>query len=168
MTPDPEHFALDVAAFAAKAKGLLREAVAETVQDLAEEIVTRTPYEFGLLRGSWYVTLNAPSEGPDGSKAGPGGTLVASLAAVLPGFKLGHTLYYLNNAKYAARLEYGFQGEDSLGRTYNQAGRAFVRGTLGEAQQIAERAAERVAAGGSGGAHKGGGGVRADVGWVQE
>lgn len=168
MTTSPEQFRLDVAAFVEAAKGKLREAVAETVQDLAEEIVTRTPYEFGLLRGSWYVSLDAPAEGPAGTQAGPAGTLVASLVAHLPGFQLGHTLYFLNNAKYAARLEYGFTGEDSLGRSYSQPGRSFVRGTLAEAQQIAEAAAKRVADGGGGGKHRGGGGVRADVGWVQE
>jgi hypothetical protein len=172
VTNPTEQFRLEVARFVEAAKGKLREAVAETLQDLNEEIVTRTPYKQGLLRGSWYLRLDDPGDGPDGKedKSENGAFTVArlNLDLLATGLPLGSTFYLLNNQRYAKRLEYGFEGEDSLGRSYSQPGRAFVRGTLAEAQTIAEAAAARVATGGGGGKHKGGGGVRADVGWVQE
>ena len=40
--------------------------------------------------------------------------------------KPGDTIYIGYQAKYARRLNYGFTGADSLGRTYNQAGYGFV------------------------------------------
>lgn len=35
-----------------------------------------------------------------------------------------------SNVVYAARVEFGFSGQDSLGRTYNQPGTPFLRGAL--------------------------------------
>lgn len=40
--------------------------------------------------------------------------------------KPGDTVYIGYTAKYARRLNYGFVGTDSLGRTYNQSGYGFV------------------------------------------
>lgn len=163
---DPARFLIDVKEFAEKAKGMLRQAAAETIQDIAEEVVVRSPFEYGFLKGSWYPTLNEPGgAGPAGIKDPTGGVLVARLAVILPSLKLGDTLYYLNNAAYAARLEYGYTGPDSLGRTFNQPPRAYVRGTMAEGPRIALEAAARVAAGGGGGRFRGGGGVRPDVGY---
>jgi hypothetical protein len=34
------------------------------------------------------------------------------------------------NVKYAARIEFGFSGKDSLGRSINQGGTPFLRGAL--------------------------------------
>jgi hypothetical protein len=167
---DPERFGLDVADMVARAKGKLREAVAETLQDLMEEIVVKSPFEYGLLRGSWYLRLGSVSDGPAGTedKSPAGSITVAKMQADLlaSGLPLGETFYLLNNAAYAPRLEYGYTGTDSAGRTYAQEGRAFVRGTMAEAPRIARDAADRVASGQSGGANRGGGGVQADKGYT--
>lgn len=53
--------------------------------------------------------------------------------------KLGDTLYIVNPVTYARRVEYGFHGKDSLGRTYHQIGRGMVTQTIAEMPQIAAR-----------------------------
>jgi len=49
---------------------------------------------------------------------------------------IGQTIYLGFQAVYARRMEYGFVGEDSLGRTYNQKGNGFVRLTAQRWPQI--------------------------------
>ena len=42
------------------------------------------------------------------------------------------------------RLNYGFTGTDSLGRTYNQAGRLFVERNAGRWQEFVDAAAREI------------------------
>lgn len=46
---------------------------------------------------------------------------------VIIGAQAKDTITVAYTAAYARRMEYGFKGTDSLGRKYNQPGRAFVR-----------------------------------------
>lgn len=159
----PEQFALDVKAFAEKAKVSTKAVVIETIQDINEQIVVTTPFKTGLLRGSWFASLNTIPTG-----AGSIGSQSAyRLNSVAQALELGDTYYAGNTAKYARRLEYGFVGEDSLGRSYNQQGRFWVRAALNSASSLAMAAAQRIAAGQQGGARPGGGGVLPDIGYVE-
>ena len=45
---------------------------------------------------------------------------------VISGLDAGDTLFLGFQASYAARQNFGFVGDDKLGRTYNQAGNLFV------------------------------------------
>jgi hypothetical protein len=132
-------FDVQIAQWVAKAKGRTREFCIEFVQDLAEEVVRATPVKTGFLRASWWASIGTPT-----SAAGGGSVAAMSLvaAAIVP----GDVYYMMNGAAYAMRVEYGFIGQDSLGRNYNQPPRAFVRGTVARAGDIAEAAAARVAA----------------------
>ena len=56
--------------------------------------------------------------------------------------KLGGRIYLGFQAVYARRMEYGFTGEDSLGRTYNQVGNGFVRLTAQRWPQIVTQTAK--------------------------
>jgi hypothetical protein len=56
--------------------------------------------------------------------------------------KLGGRIYLGFQAVYARRMEYGFRGEDSAGRTYNQVGNGFVRLTAQRWPQIITEAAK--------------------------
>lgn len=155
--------------FAELAKGKLEEAALEAIQDIAEQVVVRSPFKTGFLMSSWFVTLGNPAtEGVKGVAAGAGasGVAMSRMSIALLDYKLGQTVWVQNGTVYARRLEFGFVGADSLGREFNQAPRGWVRGVLAEAPAIAEAAARRVAAGQSGGANPGGGGRRADVGYV--
>ena len=49
-----------------------------------------------------------------------------------------------SNVIYAARVEFGFSGEDSIGRTYNQPGTPFLRGALSSHKKDIEKMAGMV------------------------
>ena len=102
------------------------EAVArQSIQELSSNVVKDTPLDTGFLRGSWQPSLNAPPN-KKGANDPSGGRALADVAVAVADLKTGDKFWMLNNAAYARRLEYGFVGQDSLGRTYNQAGRFFV------------------------------------------
>lgn len=152
--------------WAEKARADTRAVAIVSIQDLNEEVVARTPVLTGFLRGSWYAGLNGIPTGT-GNLDPSGGGVIARVNLITANLKLGDVYFMVNNAVYAKRMENGFVGQDSLGRTYNQPGRAFVRATLNEAPRIAQAAAQRVAAGDLGSAHPGGGGAIPGKGIVE-
>lgn len=158
----PEQFQREVLAWCEAARVSTRQVVVETIQDINEEIVVRSPLKTGFLRGSWFAALNTAPIG----RGQIGGASIARLNAAAAALELGDTYFAANTAAYARRLEFGFVGEDSLGRHYNQAGRFWVRGVMNQASRIAMEAVARVAAGQTGGARPGGGGALPDVGIV--
>lgn len=140
-----ERFTLDIARFADKAKGKMREFCIEFIQDLNEEIVMATPAKTGFLRGSWHAAISEPLIEPypsplpkDGSEvAAVGGAAIAQMNLVTVDMELGKIFYIMNGANYASFVEYG---------TARMSPRAFVRGTLVRAPAIAEATAARVGA----------------------
>lgn len=94
------------------------------------------PVDTGFLRNSFVAGLNGSTSltGPD------------AYVAAIAGAKLGDVVFGGWTAKYAARIEFGFSGQDSLGRTYNQDGRGFARKAAMEWQQIVQRNAAKVRA----------------------
>lgn len=116
------------------------------VGDLATEM-TRTeksggkvPHKTGNLANSLLgSTAGPPSQGGKDEKFS--GMDVGAFAATL---KLGDTAWMGYRAVYSRRLNYGFVGEDSLGRTYNQSGRHFVEHAIGQWPQIVTEAARKV------------------------
>lgn len=86
------------------------------------------PVDTNFLRASGRASINAPlpldAVPPKEKTPVPYSTAAYSL--IIQGAKLGDTIYFCYTAVYAARINYGFEGQDSLGRTYNQAGRQFV------------------------------------------
>lgn len=128
-------FDVQIDAWITRAKDLANAFCLEFVQDIAQAVIEATPVKTGFLRASWHTSIGAP---------GDSGAAVANVG--MAGFTPGDALYLMNGAVYAMRVEYGFVGIDSLGRHYNQAPRAFVRGTLARADEIAEAALARVLA----------------------
>lgn len=59
---------------------------------------------------------------------------------VIAGVDAGDTLYMGFQAAYAPRMNYGFVGTDSLGRTYNQSGNYFVENAASKWQQFVTEA----------------------------
>lgn len=86
------------------------------------------PVDTGFLRASLKVTLggDVPSlqDTPTGGKAVNYNE--GQVELVLAGAALGDVITAAYTAKYARRIEYGFNGTDSLGRTYSQSGSRFV------------------------------------------
>lgn len=127
-------FKLDIDKFVEKAGGNLRRFTTEFVQDLNEEVVRATPVKTGFLRGSWWGSIGSPS--PQGGAPDPAGAgSVARMNLVSAQLQGGEIYYAANGASYARYVEYG---------TDRMAPRAFVRGTVARAQQIADAVAARL------------------------
>jgi hypothetical protein len=118
ITIDSGDFEMQLEQFGQRLTDNLERFSQQFCQDLANEIVSKTPVRTGFLRASWKPNVNGADADPS--------TL-----------NIGDVFEFTNTAVYARRVEYGFIGTDSLGRKYNQTGRAFVRGVLNQADQIA-------------------------------
>lgn len=100
----------------------------DAAQTVANEVRTtvneggRLPIDLGNLRRSLMAsTADMPTVKPEQETFADSG-----IEMVIAGAELGSTVYLGFQAVYAARMEYGFVGTDSLGRVYNQAGFGFV------------------------------------------
>ncbi|MFD2439740.1 hypothetical protein ACFSS8_05970 [Paracoccus kondratievae] len=127
-------------AFRDKTKGQMKAVLSESVQDVIEEAQRpiaqggRMPVDTGNLRNSLISELN-------GVQIGTGATSYTLAAA---GMEPGDIARFGWTAAYALRQELGFVGQDSLGRTYNQAGKHFVEGAADQWPQIVARNVERL------------------------
>lgn len=98
---------------------------ADTGQQVKETFeVGRVPVDTGELISSVVVEIGGTRRGKGQGKNPP------DFAAAIAGFEIGQDIVVAFTAPYARRLEYGFSGDDSLGRTYNVAGRFFVRNAV--------------------------------------
>lgn len=112
-------------------------------QDLCERVIDDTPIDTGFLVGNWQPSLNTPNAEVTGE---PTGNVYATsqIVATIPNLKAGDIFYYLNATAYARRIEFGFVGEDSLGRKYNQAGRYMVTKAIAAWEAIVNNAAGKL------------------------
>lgn len=92
------------------------------------------PVDTGFLRASFRLTKGAPA--PIAGSTGSTTYDAGAVSVVIAGLQIGETVYGSYTAAYARRLNYGFVGEDSLGRTYNQRGYYFVDLAVQKWQQI--------------------------------
>lgn len=115
-------FGEQVRAFAEKAKQRQEVIFRESAQRVMEQANTpiaqggRMPVDTGFLRNS---VVASTSGVPDGGSGPP--------ALVFAQMEVGQTVWAGWTARYALRMEYGFYGEDKLGRVYAQAGNGFMR-----------------------------------------
>lgn len=103
----------------------------KSAERVAEEVKNpvNMPVVTGFLRRSLKASTAAmPSIDPTAApeKAGAYADNQGEINLVIAGASLGDTIFLGFTAAYARRMNYGFTGTDSLGRTYNQAGRQFV------------------------------------------
>lgn len=123
------------------------EAVFQTAaQTVANEVRTpvneggRMPIKTGNLRRSLMAsTASMPS-----IKEGQETFNDSGVELVIAGAELGETVFLGFQAAYAARMNYGFVGQDSLGRTYNQTGYGFVDAVAQRWPQIVTEAERTV------------------------
>lgn len=142
----PSLFRVSVAEYA-KRFGVAVDAMARQVsQELAQNVVEDTPVDTGFLRSSWQPSLNAPVVASAAAGDPSGGAVQAQIGTVVAEMKAGDRFWMVNNAAYALRLEYGFVGTDSLGRTYNQSGRYFVTDNMKRADAVASKIAKELGA----------------------
>jgi hypothetical protein len=134
-------FAIDVSAWVRQATDRMDAAFRAIAFDAVTEVQLRTPVDTGYLRSNWTAILAGEQE-PKAGATPPASDAIARA-------KAGQVITILNPVIYARRIEFGFVGEDSLGRSYHQMGRHMVQQTIAELPQIAERAVERIMGGGS-------------------
>lgn len=127
-----QNFSAAVGAWASKAEKRMLAVFRESAQAVANEVRIakenggNMPVKLGNLRRSLMASTSAmPSV-----RAGKDQKFQdndAQINLVIAGAEIGQTIYLGFQANYARRMEYGFTGEDSLGRSYNQQGNGFVR-----------------------------------------
>lgn len=100
----------------------------------------RMPVKTGNLRRSLMAsTSEMPTIKPEQTTFSDSG-----VDMVIAGAELGGAVYLGFQAAYAARMNYGFVGTDSLGRVYNQAGYGFVDAVAQRWPQIVAEAEAKV------------------------
>jgi hypothetical protein len=116
------------------AKEKMLEAYQATALLALARVQALTPVDTGYLRAHWTISLepNVRTVRSD-----------SSIEAVSQ-LTLDTPFYIVNPTVYAARIEYGFVGEDSLGRHYNQKGRHMMEQTINEMPMIAQIATQWV------------------------
>jgi hypothetical protein len=129
-------FELKIPKWVESANGKLDAVARQTCFEMGKLVIEATPVDKGFLRGSWQPSIGKP----DGELAAindPGGAgSLARVSLVASQVKAGDIFYMTNGAVYAMRVEFGFVGKDSLGRTYNQTGRYYVTGTVAKFQSV--------------------------------
>lgn len=148
LAGDPEAFRVSLADWANRV-GINADALArQACQETAFRVVNATPVHLGFLRGGWQPGLNTePAAGGDVA-ADPGGAIaLASIGAIIGTMKAGDVFHMRNNTVYARRIEFGFVGQDSLGRNYNQKGQYFVTNVVASWSAIVEEVAAALSVG---------------------
>ena len=133
------NFAAEVKAFTDRTKRkqevIFRTSVARVMEEanVPESAGGRMPIDTGFLVGS------------SGATTSPGGAL-QDAPLVFAMMAIGETVQAGWSAAYAMRQEFGFMGTDSLGREYNQGGKAFLRTSVQRWQEYVDDAARHAEA----------------------
>lgn len=117
-----------------------------SLEKLALEL-TRTVAEGGNVpfdTGNLYRSLVASTAGlpPTSNERASGSNATAVIATL----STSQPIYFGYTAAYARRQEFGFVGNDALGRTYNQSGSHFVSRAIALWPQIVDESAKEVRA----------------------
>lgn len=126
--------------FANMTKMQMRDVFAESVQDVVDAAQLprdkggKLPVISGNLRNSLASGLNGTIGAPDAS----------SYVVTLSQMELGDIAQFAWTAPYARRIELGFSGKDSLGRTYEQAGTHFLSSAVAQWPQFVTANAARL------------------------
>ena len=116
-------FAAQIDQFKADTMQKMRAVMQESIQDVCDDMQTpkakggRMPVDTGNLRNTLASELNGSGFGAAGSDS-----YVLTIANMDP----GDVARFAYTAAYARRMELGFVGEDSLGRSFNQMGNHFM------------------------------------------
>jgi len=149
-------FSKDVNKFTDKYDKRLKATARTAVQDLEAEISAtegeggRLPIDTGFLRASFGWQIGSMPSGPvkpEKSENLTDETLTGlPVNVALARWDFSKPLFGGFSAAYARRLEFGFEGQDKLGRFISQPGRGFVRGGTEKWDRIVDSAARRVKA----------------------
>lgn len=134
MSGDP--FDVVVTRWVDKAKQKALQAFQATCHNAIARVKELTPVKTGYLRANWTAV------GPDGVLPVAGEQQDSD--SIINNLRLGDRLIIVNPVVYAARVNFGFIGTDSLGRHYHQKGKHMVEQTISEMPAIAAAAVQQV------------------------
>lgn len=146
MATENLSFAAQVTAWA-QAELERAEAVFQTAAQMVADEVRETIPEGGNLpidTGNLRRSLMASTASMPTVKEGQETFSDSGIELVIAGAELGGTVWLGFQAAYSARMEFGFVGQDALGRTYNQTGFGFVARTAQRWPQLVEAAEAKV------------------------
>lgn len=129
-------FDVQIGQWVARAKERGRLAFVATAEDALAEVKELTPVKTGYLRANWTAIRAGDAVPVEGASPNP--------AVALAALQLGDKIIIVNPVRYARRVEFGFVGQDSLGRHYDQKGRGMMTQTIADTPRLAQRATIRV------------------------
>ena len=121
-------FSIDLSRAVKKVKENAEDVVKGTTFQLFTNIVKRTPvgnpsiwqskppkgYIGGTLRNSWYCAINNAAGVPKRKPSKSGSESIKSLVAI-QNYTLGDSVYLVNRAPYARRVEFGWSSQAPAG-----------------------------------------------------
>jgi len=137
----------DPADWAERTKKLMTALLRNSVQALAREASStipnggRVPVKTSNLSRSVVIDDKPPPMDAEGIIHTVGQDFSLGVANIHP----GEPVYIGWTARYARRVNYGFVGTDSLGRTYNQSGFGFAEATAAKWPAIVAQEAAKIA-----------------------
>lgn len=123
-------FALDVAAFAAKAKKNPEIVIRQVSIKLFSAIILGSPVDTGRFRMNWQAAGRSPETGTVTGVDKTGTTSINKMASVIVGLKDWYEFTLANNLPYANVIEYGGypgDGPNTTGGYSKQAPQGCVR-----------------------------------------
>lgn len=116
----------------------MRNVFRASVQDLAQDMSTGLPEGGDVPVKSGNMARSVMVQEGSMPNVVEGATFAAPDIAAAQTLEIGDTAYIGYQAIYARRVNHGFVGTDSLGRSYNQAGAGFVEKSAARWPQIVE------------------------------
>jgi Bacteriophage HK97-gp10, putative tail-component len=110
-----DQFEVDISRWVERAKRKMNLAPQAIALALLERLQELTPVVTGTLRAGWQLVKGGPTRWD-----------------------------IINNVVYARRINDGFVGQDSLGRSYDQKGEHMVEQVILETPQLAKKAVDRL------------------------
>ena len=140
-------FTESIDAWVAETKERLNAVHGRSVELLGEELAKTKPEggKVPFLTGNLARSLLASKSGMPNTTDGPyAGSNIGLIAATL---KADETVFIGYQAKYSFRQNYGYVGEDRLGRIYNQQGNYFVENAVAQWPIIVSKAVSDIKSG---------------------
>lgn len=123
-------FALDVSAFAAKAKKNPEIVIRQVSIKLFSAVILGSPVDTGRFRMNWQAAGRSPETGTVAGVDKTGSTSINKMASVIVGLKDWYEFTLANNLPYANVIEYGGypgDGPNTTGGYSKQAPQGVVR-----------------------------------------
>ena len=133
-------FSEDITRFVGKAKKNQDQFMQQFSQELMFRIVENTPVKTGFLVNSWTPYIGKDEALDENGVEDKSKSIAYNrIGLVVLNLKMGDVLTYINTAEYGIYVEFG---------TSKQAGQAFVRNTVVQADSIAQKVANKILKGG--------------------